>query len=62
MTLWRRIVLLLVAASVMAFMSAPTAWAGDYGDHQDKDNCYSCDHDKDHDKDRHKDDHDKEHH
>ena len=28
MSLWRRIVVLVVMASVMAFMSAPAAWAG----------------------------------
>jgi hypothetical protein len=37
MSLWRRIVLLVVAASVMAFMSAPAAWAGgNYDDGKDK--------------------------
>jgi hypothetical protein len=37
MSLWRRIVVLVVMASVMAFMSAPAAWAGGYGDHGKKD-------------------------
>jgi hypothetical protein len=35
MSLWRRIVVLVVMASVMAFMSAPAAWAGGYGDKDD---------------------------
>ncbi len=35
MSLWRRIVVLVVMASVMAFMSAPAAWAGGYGDDHD---------------------------
>jgi len=46
MSLWRRIVVLVVMAAVMAFMSAPAAWAGGYDDHdKDKGN-------KDDDKDR----------
>ena len=35
MSLWRRIVVLVVMASVMAFMSAPAAWAGGYDDDHD---------------------------
>ena len=51
MSLWRRIVVLVVMASVMAFMSAPAAWAGGYGyDHDKKDDDkYYCEkYDKDH--------------
>ena len=32
MSLWRRIAVLVVMAAVVAFMSAPAAWAGGYGD------------------------------
>jgi hypothetical protein len=59
MSLWRRIVVLVVMASVMAFMSAPAAWAGGYGDdhgNNDDDKHY-CKNDND-DKDRCKKDHD----
>jgi hypothetical protein len=44
MSLWRRIVVLVVTAAVMAFMSAPAAWAGGYGDDHGKkdDDKYHC--------------------
>jgi Ni/Co efflux regulator RcnB len=59
MSLWRRIVVLVVAASVMAFMSAPAAWAGDFGNDHGKDKEHHADKDhKDHGK---KDDDDKDH-
>ena len=61
MSLWRRIVVLVVMASVMAFMSAPAAWAGGYDDHDKKDDdkhyCKKDNDDKDHGK---KDDDDKD--
>ena len=52
MRLWRRIVVLVVTASVMAFMSAPAAWAGGYGDDHgnnddDKHYCKNDNDDKD---------------
>ena len=52
MSLWRRIVVLVVMASVMAFMSAPAAWAGGYGDDHgnnddDKHYCKNDNDDKD---------------
>jgi hypothetical protein len=61
MSLWRRIVVLVVTASVMAFMSAPAAWAGGYGDdHGEKDDKHCCKNDND-DKDKgNKDDDDKD--
>ncbi len=61
MRLWRRIVVLVVTASVMAFMSAPAAWAGGYGDdHGKKDDKHYCKNDND-DKDKgNKDDDDKD--
>src|SRR3712207_9516614 len=53
MSLWRRIVVLVVMASVMAFMSAPAAWAGGYDDDHgkkddDKHYCKNDNDDKDH--------------
>jgi Ni/Co efflux regulator RcnB len=61
MRLWRRIVVLVVMASVMAFMSAPAAWAGGYDDdHGKKDDKHYCKNDND-DKDHgNKDDDDKD--
>ena len=62
MSLWRRIVVLVVMASVMAFMSAPAAWAGGYGDDHGKkdDDKHYCKKDHD-DKDKgKKDDDDKD--
>jgi Ni/Co efflux regulator RcnB len=70
MRLWRRIVVLVVMASVMAFMSAPAAWAGGYDDKDhgnkdddDKDRCKKDDDDYDNDgkKDHEDDDKDKKH-
>src|SRR3712207_3066844 len=53
MSLWRRIVVLVVMASGMAFMSAPAAWAGGYDDDHgkkddDKHYCKNDNDDKDH--------------
>jgi hypothetical protein len=60
MSLWRRIVVLVVTASVMAFMSAPAAWAGGYGDdHGEKDDKHCCKNDND-DKDKGNKDDDKD--
>ena len=53
MSLWRRIVVLVAMASVMAFMSAPAAWAGGYGDDHGNNDDGKKDH-KDDDDDKYK--------
>src|SRR3712207_8178253 len=62
MSLWRRIVVLVVMASVMAFMSAPAAWAGGYDDDHGKkdDDKHYCKNDNDDKEHGNKDDDDKD--